>query len=277
MGRFLIGETIVFDPDRRIIYSENQTVRLHSSCVYCLELLIEHQGEIVEHEAFYEYVWRRFGMEVGPNALYQSISMLRKALSTCGTPDNIILTAPRRGFSLSQEMHISCDNLQEAMDEQSSDWLNGSDKMNETHGENLMKEMWGAIPSESEMMEISSEYVRDKQCRKRKIDSSIFYYILILLTILSLIVPVYLVFLSDGEHYSKRFEFNGCYVYSRDASNDNNTMDIVLKTGIKCEDRRYVYVTYFQGGDRESLIQCRKPLSTFSLPNCISYYNIGKI
>lgn len=54
------------------------------------------------------------------------------------------------------------------MDEQSSDWLNGSDKMNETHGENLMKEMWGAIPSESEMMEISSEYVRDKQCRKEK-------------------------------------------------------------------------------------------------------------
>ncbi|HDW8303910.1 TPA: hypothetical protein RM975_003963 [Escherichia coli] len=51
-------------------------------------------------------------MEVGPNALYQSISMLRKALSTCGTPDNIILTAPRRGFSLSQEICISCDNLQ---------------------------------------------------------------------------------------------------------------------------------------------------------------------
>ena len=147
--------------------------------------------------------------------------------------------------------------------------------MNETHDESLMKEMRGTIPSESEMMEISSEYVLHKQCRK--IYSSIFYYTLILLTILSLGVPAYLVFLSGGEHYSKRFEFNGCYVYSRDGSNDNNTMDIVLKTGIKCEDRRYVYVTYFQGGDRESLLQCQKPLSTFSLPNCISYYYIGKI
>ncbi|ELY4546051.1 winged helix-turn-helix domain-containing protein, partial [Cronobacter sakazakii] len=166
MGRFLIGETIVFDPDRRIIYSENKKVRLHSSCVYCLELLIEHQGEVVEHETFYEYVWRRFGMEVGPNALYQSISMLRKALSTCGNQDNIILTAPRRGFSLSQEICISCDNSQESMDEPSSDWLNGSDKMNETHDESLMKEMWSTIPSESEMMEISSEYVNEKQCKK---------------------------------------------------------------------------------------------------------------
>lgn len=50
-------------------------------------------------------------MEVSPNALYQSISMLRKALLICGNSEDFIRTVPRRGFMLLGKVEITCTEL----------------------------------------------------------------------------------------------------------------------------------------------------------------------
>lgn len=199
--------------------------------------------------------------------------MLRKALSVCGNQDNIILTVPRRGFSLSGKISISMKAPQEAMAEDPSDIMNESEGENGTHDENLMADLDYTLYPES-AGGIRSKHAQAPQARKRETYALIF--ILILIGILSLSVTSF-IFMSGGVGYSKRFEFNGCNFFSNENSNDNSTMNVALKTSMKCKKRSYVYVTYFQGGDRISLIQCQNQLSIFSNPNCISYYYIGKL
>ena len=46
-------------------------------------------------------VWRKHGMEVTVNTLYQNISILRKTLKRVGVDENIIITVPKKGITLS--------------------------------------------------------------------------------------------------------------------------------------------------------------------------------
>ncbi|GLR11080.1 hypothetical protein GCM10007905_38000 [Mixta theicola] len=49
-------------------------------------------------------VWRKHGMEVTVNTLYQNISILRKTLKRVGIDENIIITVPKKGITLSAQV-----------------------------------------------------------------------------------------------------------------------------------------------------------------------------
>ncbi|PIJ48300.1 hypothetical protein BL250_17690 [Erwinia sp. OLTSP20] len=95
-----INNEVEFDQDKKILKSDLASYEISTPASYCLMLLLEKRDQLVSHEELYECAWRRFGMEVTANTLYQNISELRKALKSCGIQEKIIQTIPRRGFSL---------------------------------------------------------------------------------------------------------------------------------------------------------------------------------
>lgn len=82
-------------------------------------------------------------------------------------------------------------------------------------------------------------------------------------------------FITYGMDYVKRFDLNGCAFYSNNMADDDITMQAVIKKKIRCDDRKYVYITLFPGGSRMSVIQCEKETGPFLRPDCISYYYTG--
>ncbi|OON40175.1 hypothetical protein BTJ39_09775 [Izhakiella australiensis] len=95
-----INNEVEYDKDKKMLKSDFTSYDISTPASYCLTLLIEKRDKLVSHEELYEYAWRRFGMEVTANTLYQNISELRKALKSCGVHEKLIQTIPRRGFTL---------------------------------------------------------------------------------------------------------------------------------------------------------------------------------
>ncbi|MCX2193657.1 winged helix-turn-helix domain-containing protein [Pantoea agglomerans] len=95
---------------KRITGRGNPAV-ISASASLCLELLIDNVGQLVTHQQFYDYVWRRFGTEPASTTLYQNISALRRALNKAGLQEDIIRTMPRKGFLLSPQTTVERESL----------------------------------------------------------------------------------------------------------------------------------------------------------------------
>lgn len=107
-----INGQVCFNPNTHKLErkeKEGFSLLLNVPASRCLSLLIQHKGEIVSQEHFFREVWHQYGMNVSPNTLYQNISILRRSLDKCGLSTEIILTVPRKGFTLSSSVVISLD------------------------------------------------------------------------------------------------------------------------------------------------------------------------
>jgi cholera toxin transcriptional activator len=109
---YCINNNAIFDPINHTLtsskfYPGNDT-KINQPASRCLALLIERKGDIISQEEFMNEVWRKHGMEVTVNTLYQNISILRKNLKRVGIDDNIIITVPKKGITLSAQVE-ECD------------------------------------------------------------------------------------------------------------------------------------------------------------------------
>jgi len=99
---YLINETLLFEPDVRRIGPlagyPHRAVTLHGPVSECLLLLLEHNDQVVTQRVFFASVWEKQGAVVTTNALYQTISQIRKVLKSGGIEENIIKTLPKEGF-----------------------------------------------------------------------------------------------------------------------------------------------------------------------------------
>ncbi len=99
---YLINETVLFEPDRRRLGPASGypqwAVTLHGPVSECLNLLLEHNGEVLSQRFLFAAVWEKQGAVVTTNALYQTIASIRKALKTAGLQENIVQTVPKEGF-----------------------------------------------------------------------------------------------------------------------------------------------------------------------------------
>ncbi|WP_067707323.1 transcriptional regulator [Erwinia sp. ErVv1] len=276
MRKFSIGGEVEFEPGRRVMRGGGKELKIQSSSVYCLELLIENQGKVIEHEAFYDFAWRRFGMEVSPNALYQSISMLRKALLACGNSEDFIRTVPRRGFMLSGKVEITCTELQN--EPSSTEGENDpAPRQAEPEGNENVTILPEELPlptEENHVSEASTGTYSQPERIRLKINNALFW-IAYGVAFAAIVLTPCLYFITYSVDYVKRFDFNGCAFYSNNMADDDITMQAVIKKKIRCDERKYVYITLFPGGSRMSVIQCEKEIGPFLRPNCISYYYIG--
>ncbi|VEC00573.1 DNA-binding transcriptional activator CadC [Cedecea lapagei] len=274
---FLIANNIEFRPGDRTLRGQNEEVKLHSSSVHCLELLIEHQGDVVDHESLYEFAWRQYGMEVGSNALYQSISMLRKAFLACGGEETFIRTIPRRGFMLHQRVSISRASMlpDAAYKEPGTRMPDESlSRQSVTAGNNMLSPKSVA---ENMHYQPAKNAISGVEKTNNKIYFNNIYFWLAAAAAFSFsFLMIYLLFLSAPTEYPRKMIYNGCAYHSNEASDENMVKSIALKLGIQCDNRKNVYVTSYQEGSVVSVIQCARPITFFSRPNCISTYYTEK-
>ena len=306
MKKISIGSDVVFYPGKREISGNNQTLKLHSSVSYCFELLIARQGEIVDHEAFYQYAWRRFGMEVSANALYQSISLIRKALMACNMRQDVIRTIPRRGFMLANTIVVEESTItpeQRIADEDAESKKNA--QKDEPMPLVFMKTSEGTIshgtanPDIQEDKDISENLIENAQpfepasqqpvsCSEpaelpvskgayRYAASTRHFFVagIAIITILMCGFAIMTFSLNCHEmFFVKRFDMNGCEIYGNEKAGNGLIARVAVDTKVICTERRKIYITAFTNGERISVLQCKNALSLFGSPDCISYYYI---
>ena len=101
MQEFFVGNYRV-DILRNQIVSEGETIALEPKILEVLKVLAESPGEVVSHQVLLDKVWP--DMVVAPNALQRCIGQLRKALGDDGKKQEVIVTHPKKGYSLVAEV-----------------------------------------------------------------------------------------------------------------------------------------------------------------------------
>ncbi|WP_049222367.1 winged helix-turn-helix domain-containing protein, partial [Serratia marcescens] len=79
-----------------------------------LLLLIAHHGEAVGRELIFKKVWDDYGMVSSNNNLNQCVSKLRRVIKNLGVEEEVIVTVPKVGFMLRDE--ITIESYEEAED-----------------------------------------------------------------------------------------------------------------------------------------------------------------
>lgn len=100
--KYLINDIVYFYPANQLlepVSEDKKSVSLNVPASRCLKLLLEKKGEIVTKYDFSQGVWESRGQYTSINALYQNISLIRKALREVGISQDVIHTIPREGFS----------------------------------------------------------------------------------------------------------------------------------------------------------------------------------
>lgn len=83
---------------------------LHTPTSNCLRLLLQHSGETLSQKFLFEHAWENKGIHATPNALYQNIAQIRKALKVLGLSESTIRTLPRAGFKLYADVQVITDH-----------------------------------------------------------------------------------------------------------------------------------------------------------------------
>ncbi|WP_428944998.1 winged helix-turn-helix domain-containing protein [Pantoea sp. FN060301] len=106
--KYIINKNICFDPLLKKLtrMDTNASVIINYPAALCFLKLIKNPGEIIRQEEFMDEVWHKNGRYVSSNTFYQNISILRKALKKIGLGENMLITIPRKGLILTENMTI---------------------------------------------------------------------------------------------------------------------------------------------------------------------------
>lgn len=260
--KITLNKYLVFEPDKKTISHKGRKTSVGASASMCFELLIENVGELVTHQKFYDYVWRRFGTEPAATSIYQNISTLRRALIKIGYEEDIIRTMPRKGFLLSPKTTIMKENV-EMPDEKKFSTKSDSDK------------------------EKLDEYRRRKLFSQNVIENGVFYVKsvsnknwVLLISIIFLVFFIYYFFYlrvsmgADDETFTYSTEYKDCTLFSKTDAfmSKSDVTKMAEKVGIDCKSTPYVYLTAYKNSDRLSYFSCEHPLNSNLRANCHSYY-----
>ncbi len=72
-----------------------------------MAVLLESNGGAVDRNSIIDSVLERFSFDLSNNTLNQYISLLRKSFKNIGVEENVILTIPKVGFYISENITIS--------------------------------------------------------------------------------------------------------------------------------------------------------------------------
>lgn len=182
---YLINESVEFHPVTNTLrdkHNPDNIVPLYSPAGRCLLLLLNRPGEVVTRHELMVFVWEQRGMMVSSNTYYQSIYVLRKGLKRIGLGDNLLLTLPRVGLTLTSNTRVkklsadnnAKDNYRSSNSIKMPEFIKQKkiDPTGETFNTNLKKENFNFLCSQG-------EYVSG--CRNKKLDTIFLILILLLL------------------------------------------------------------------------------------------------
>ncbi|WP_262264310.1 winged helix-turn-helix domain-containing protein [Pantoea dispersa] len=270
--KIIINSVVDFEPEKKRISGKKGTSSLSASAALCFELLIDNVGDLVTHDQFYDYAWRRFGMEPTSTSLYQNISALRKSLIKAGLQQDIIRTMPRRGFLLSPLTQINRTEPERiVVDDVNAKEMTMEDKKEKDDfiNFNVVAEM---EPSKTVLPLNSESHV--VICRNSKVGW-------MLACLAGMVIGGGTYYIDLNMHVPPVFSekpvyYKGCVIYSNDKNDfeGDEMFRVVDDLNLKCENNRYAYLTSYRFSDRVSLVICRNPLNDKIPSECYSLYYI---
>ncbi|MDM6989213.1 winged helix-turn-helix domain-containing protein, partial [Klebsiella michiganensis] len=85
-------------------------IELSATSTRLLTNLLQYRGDIISRVDIFQSVFEKYGARPSNSNLNQYISTLRRSLADLGIEKNVIITVPRIGFKISEEIIITCDN-----------------------------------------------------------------------------------------------------------------------------------------------------------------------
>ncbi len=283
--KIILNSFLIFEPDKKRITGRGNPAVISASASLCLELLIDNVGQLVTHQQFYDYVWRRFGTEPASTTLYQNISALRRAFLKAGLQEDIIRTMPRKGFLLSPKTTVQKEmtSPSPAMSTVPEDEQGVSEVGQDTVEQHVAKEGIQTSQNELKPETENRHQLRLLPVRRRFLTARV--WTRRFMAMASLIVLTALLFnffhirtVQNDEDalfiYSTNYK--GCTLFSKtDALMSKE--EVIKKAellGINCKAAPYVYLTAYKNADRLSYFMCQHPLNTSMKANCNSFYYI---
>lgn len=282
--KIILNSFLTFEPDKKRITGRGNPVIISASASLCLELLIENVGQLVTHQHFYDYVWRRFGTEPASTTLYQNISALRRAIYKAGLQEDIIRTMPRKGFLLSPQTTVEKESLSVSPVSKSAQALSAGGNKIPEHGSS--DERMTTVQSEQETDHVKKIFSYSSLAEHRILKAFLGSKKLMAVTILFiLVVSLWSFFyIRAGLNYNDSFfiystDYKGCTVF-------NNADGWLRKEEVKkkiddlkinCSATPYVYLTAFKKADSLSYFNCEHPLDGRVSANCRSHYYVKNL
>ncbi|WP_254185925.1 winged helix-turn-helix domain-containing protein [Pantoea sp. B270] len=284
--KITLNEFLIFEPEKKRITGRGRPVIISASASLCLELMIENAGQLITHQQFYDFVWRRFGTEPAPTALYQNISALRRALNKAGLQEDIIRTMPRKGFILSPKTTISreitsapasvqvqAESVQAVRSDENSNFVNTENPLKKTISEEKPNVIHSARKRLTHSFFIKG--IRFWSALSFKESMAIISFTLMLFVI------VYFFSLRTGMDdenalFSYSTDYKGCKIFSKSDAllSTENVLKKVDQLKINCRTAPYIYLTAYENADRLSYFSCQHPLDSSLRANCRSFYYV---
>lgn len=287
--KITLNNFLVFEPEKKRIVCKGRQATISASASLCMELLIDNVGHLVTHQQFFDYVWRRFGMEPTSTSLYQNISALRRALNKVGLQEDIIRTMPRRGFLLSPQTTILKENVSP-----SPSFIGSSEDANAVPSaeptkniiENLAVENLNSV-REQNITESRYQHLSRSVLLKLRA----FLVFLSFRKILVVAISIGLIFSffyfpylkailnSDSAVFVYNTDYKGCTIFNNSDAwlSEHEVKEQIDNMGVDCLTAQYIYLTAFKHADSFSYFDCQNPLKTTIKAKCRSHYFIKNL
>lgn len=246
---FLLGETILFVPGRNLLIAADDEqptqVALSNTASQCLLLLLQHHGQVVEREYFFQQVWLNNGSQVTNNNFYQNISLLRRAFKELGLNDDLIITVPKVGIRLSQELQV------------------------ESHD--------GVVAgAEAEAPPVEHAALPAFPTPKKRVHRVWpFFMGVLLIGLLGGFFIWHSEFRPAMQHFVPLSDSGECHFYGNpDVMDHDRHQQFIRQNPLDCQHSPWVYLTLYPNvQQRISALRCRQPYSAWRDNQCImSYY-----
>lgn len=236
---YLLDNIVNFLPDKNLLISvgdETQRLSLSNPATRCLLILIQHHGQVVERDYFYQHVWESNGAQVTNNAFYQNISLLRRAFKEFGLNEEWIVTVPKVGVKLESLLHIEIQ--QKADSEDCED-----------------------IP------------VAPPRPARRLPGKFIATTVVIIASIITAVMTWRSEFDSRFVNYASLGNKDGCYYYGNpDVLNHDKHQRVIKNASLDCQNYPWSYITLYPNFSRVSVLMCRQQYSQWRENDCVTRY-----
>lgn len=257
-----IEKKILFDADTCRLWpvgDPDAAITLYVPVSQCLLLLLQHPFETLSQEFFFEEVWRKNGLYVNANTLYQNIALLRKALKSFGIRQDIIKTIPRRGIKFTGSSLLAGD---EALNKpgEPDDKKNRHLAVSKSDGKNWKIVTSGRLAAKK---------------HRQKAALYLPFIIIIMMTgwLFTLLKPSETV----GNNYFGRYYSTGligtCTLLSSSSDNEQSRHYFSVTsrlTGVNCSNNDYAWITFNDSNRKVSVVKCDSQI-THDKANCATW------
>ena len=266
-GRYVIDNQIIFVPAHlRLINTSNQnSLQLKEPAARCLYMMLSNHGKLISQNELMAYAWGDNHRQVPSNSFYQAILVLRKSLILSGAERDIIVTLPRKGLLIPDNISVAFfpDNTDIDIDTAEA-------------------EITPELPSSSEG-NLRLESVSSAQDHAQSNDKRPFHinkWSVIFLVILFINALYLVLFLThrSADHYFNEYEKisypgESCNVLLNPQSGDRSRQIAFLKYHPElCQNEGSLYVTSYQNSSAISIFICTQPFATHTPENCTPYF-----